>query len=198
MNAEWWNQRAEDVLVERAQAGDVDAFAELASRLQERIYRLILGMTRSPEDADDLTQDTFMIAFRSLKSFRRSSGFYTWVYRIAVNRTLNHLKKKGREKGRTPFEDGDALLDRSGYAAKTPEGGSLNRELKDRLDEAIRQLRPVYQAAFNLVVFQGMSHGQAAEVLGCSENTVSWRMHKARKMLRTRLQPYLAEAQDAL
>jgi RNA polymerase sigma-70 factor (ECF subfamily) len=188
----------EEVLVERAQAGDVDAFSELASRLQERIYRLILGMTRSPEDADDLTQDTFMIAFRSLKSFRRSSGFYTWVYRIAVNRTLNHLKKKGREKGRTPFEDGDALLDRSGYAAKTPEGGSLNRELKDRLDEAIQQLRPVYQAAFNLVVFQGMSHGQAAEVLGCSENTVSWRMHKARKMLRARLQPYLAEAQDAL
>ncbi|MCX6560761.1 MAG: sigma-70 family RNA polymerase sigma factor [Candidatus Aminicenantes bacterium] len=189
---------ADDVLVERAQAGDVDAFAELAGRLQERIYRTILGMTRSPEDADDLTQDAFMTAFRSLKSFRRNSSFYTWVYRIAVNLTLNHLKKKGREKGRAPFEDGAAVLDKTGYAAGSPEGGSLNRELKGKLEEAIGRLRPVYQAAFNLVVVQGMSHGRAAEVLGCSENTVSWRMHKARKMLRARLQPYLGEAQDAM
>jgi RNA polymerase sigma-70 factor (ECF subfamily) len=189
---------ADDVLVERAQGGDVDAFAELAGRLQERIYRTILGMTRSPEDTDDLTQDTFMTAYRSLRSFRRRSSFYTWVYRIAVNLTLNHLKKKGREKGRAPFEDGDAVLDRRGYAAMTPEGGSLNRELKDKLEDAIGQLRPVYQAAFNLVVFQGMSHGAAAEVLGCSENTVSWRMHKARKLLQARLQPYLTEVRDAM
>ncbi len=192
------DETADDVLVERAQAGDVDAFAELAGRLQERIYRTILGMTRSPEDTDDLTQDTFMTAYRSLGSFRRKSSFYTWVYRIAVNLTLNHLKKKGREKGMAPFEDGDAVLDRRGYAAMSPEGGSLHRELKDKLEDAISRLRPAYQAAFNLVVFQGMSHGAAAEVLGCSENTVSWRMHKARKMLQASLQPYLAEVRDAM
>lgn len=197
MNADM-EPTADDILVERAQAGDVDAFAELAGRLQERIYRTVLGLTRSPEDADDLVQDTFMTAYKSLRSFRRKSSFYTWVYRIAVNLTLNHLKKRGREKGRTPFEDGDAVLDRHGYSAMTPEGGSLNRELKDKIDEAIGQLKPVYQAAFNLVVFQGMSHGTAAEVLGCSENTVSWRMHKARKMLQARLQPYLAEVRDAM
>jgi RNA polymerase sigma-70 factor (ECF subfamily) len=192
------DETADDVLVERAQTGDVDAFAELAGRLQERIYRTILGMTRSPEDTDDLTQDTFMTAYRSLGSFRRKSSFYTWVYRIAVNLTLNHLKKKGREKGTAPFEDGDAVLDRRGYAAMSPEGGSLHRELKDKIEDAISRLRPAYQAAFNLVVFQGLSHGAAAEVLGCSENTVSWRMHKARKMLQASLQPYLAEVRDAM
>jgi RNA polymerase sigma-70 factor (ECF subfamily) len=192
------DETADDVLVERAQAGDVDAFAELAGRLQERIYRTILGMTRSPEDTDDLTQDTFMTAYRSLASFRRKSSFYTWVYRIAVNLTLNHLKRKGREQGMASFEDGDAILDRRGYEAMSPEGGSLNRELKEKLEDAIGRLRPAYQAAFNLVVFQGMSHGAAAEVLGCSENTVSWRMHKARKMLQASLQPYLAEVRDAM
>ncbi len=189
---------ADDILVERAQAGDANAFAELAGRLHERIYMTILGMTRSSEDADDLTQETFMAAFKSLRTFRRKSGFYTWVHRIAVNRTLNHLKRKGREKARAPFEDGDAVLDKGGYAALTPESGSAGRELAGRLETAIDQLRPVYRAAFSLVAVQGLSHAQAAEALGCSESTVSWRMHKARKMLQAKLEPYLTEARDEM
>lgn len=189
---------SDDILVQRAQAGDANAFAELAGRLHERIYRTILGMTRSPEDADDLTQETFMTAFKSLPSFRRRSGFYTWIHRIAVNRTLNHLKRKSREKARAPFEDGEAVLDRGGYAALTPESGTAGRELAARLEAAIDQLRPVYRAAFSLVAVQGMSHAQAAEALGCSESTVSWRMHKARKMLQNKLGPHLTEARDAM
>lgn len=189
---------ADDILVERAQAGDVDAFAALAGRLHDRIYRTILGMTRSSEDADDLTQETFMTAYKSLRSFRRRSGFYTWVHRIAVNRTLNHLKRKSREKSRVPFEDGAAVQDAGGYAASTPESGTAGRELAARLEAAIDQLRPVYRAAFSLVAVQGMSHAQAAEALGCSESTVSWRMHKARKMLQDKLGPFLMEVRDAM
>ena len=139
-----------------------------------------------------------MVAYRSLKSFKRKSGFYTWVYRIAVNLTLNFLKKKGREKGTESFEDKSAVFDKAGYEAMSPEGDSLNRELKDRIDEAIASLALPYRAAFNLVVFQGMSHGQAAKILGCSENTVSWRMHKARKMLQAGLGPYMMEGRHAL
>ncbi|MDD8027559.1 MAG: sigma-70 family RNA polymerase sigma factor [Acidobacteriota bacterium] len=191
-------ETADDALVERAQAGDANAFAELAGRLHERVYHTILGMTRSPEDADDLTQDAFMAAYRSLKSFRRKSSFYTWVHRIAVNLTLNHLKKKDRERGRTPYDDGKAVLDGPGAAASAPGNGETGRELAARLEAAIGQLKPVYKAAFNLVVYEGMSHARAAEVLGCSEKTVSWRMHKARKMLQARLQPYLTEARDAM
>ncbi len=189
---------ADDILVERAQAGEADAFAELAGRLHERVYRTILGMTRSPEDADDLTQETFMAAFKSLQSFRRESSFATWIHRIAVTRTLNHLKKKGREKARVSYEDGEAVLDKAAYASRTPEGGSAERELADRLEAAIGRLKPVYRAAFSLVAVQGMSHAQAAELLGCSENTVSWRMHKARKMLQALLGPYLTEERNEM
>ena len=182
---------SEDVLVERSAAGQVDAYAELVRRFQERIYRTVYGMTRNHDDADDLTQETFMSAFKSLKGFRRRSNFYTWVYRIAVNLTLNFLKKKGREKGRENFEDNASVLDRTEYAARSPEGDSLKKELRDKIDEAVEMLPLTYRSAFNLVVFQGLSHGRAAEILGCSENTVSWRMHKARKMLQERLKTYL-------
>jgi RNA polymerase sigma-70 factor (ECF subfamily) len=181
----------DDVLVEEAKSGRIEAYAELARRVQEKIYHTIFGMTRNHEDANDLTQETFMYAYRALRTFKQKSSFYTWVYRIAINLTLNFLKKKGREKGREDFEDNAHIFDKAEYAALSPEGDSLKNELKEKLEEAIERLPLIYRTAFNLVVFQGISHGRAAELLGCSENTVSWRMHKARKMLQARLQPYL-------
>jgi RNA polymerase sigma-70 factor (ECF subfamily) len=75
--------------------------------------------------------------------------------------------------------------------ALSPEAEPLKMELKTKVEEAIKRLPLAYRAAFNLVVFQGMSHGRAAEILGCSANTVSWRMHKARKMLQADLKPYI-------
>lgn len=191
-------QTADDVLVAKAQAGDMDAFMELAGRVQEKIYHTIFGLTRNREDAGDLTQDTLMYAYRSIRSFRRQSSFYTWVYRIAVNLSLNFLKKKNREKGRMEYEDGAAVFEKAVYAARTPERESQQRELRKALEEAVASLPAPFRAAFNLVVYQGLSHGQAAEILGCSENTVSWRMHKARKILQAGLGPFLAEVRDAL
>lgn len=185
---------SEDALVTQAKSGRMDAYAELVRRIQTKIYNTIFGMTRNHEDADDLTQDTFMFAYKALGHFKEQSSFYTWVYRIAVNLTLNHLKKKGREKGRADFEDNAAVLERKEYAALTPEGDSLKREFREKLEEAIESLAPLYKAAFTLVVMQEMSHGRAAEILGVSENTVSWRMFKARKMLQKKLAPYLDEA----
>jgi len=189
---------AEDALVAQAQEGRAEAFTELARGLHERIYRTILGMTRNHEDADDLTQETFMVAYKALGGFKRRSGFYTWIYRIAVNLTLNFLKKKGREKGRADFEENAAGFDKSASAVRSPEGKVLRMELRGKLDEAIQNLPLLYRAAFDLVVGQGMSHGRAAELLGCSENTVSWRMHKTRKILQARLGPYLAEVGDEM
>ena len=151
-------------------------------------------MTRNHEDTDDLTQETFMYAYKALGHFKEQSSFYTWVYRIGVNLTLNHLKKKAREKGREDFEDSVAVLEKKEYAALSPEGDSLKREFREKLEQAIESLAPAYKAAFNLVVLQEMQHGRAAEILGVSENTVSWRMFKARKMLQRKLKPYLDEA----
>ncbi len=185
---------AEDALVAQAKSGCMEAYTELVRRVQVKIYNTIFGMTRNHEDADDLTQDTFMYAYKALGHFKEQSSFYTWVYRIAVNLTLNHLKKKGREKGWEDFEDNAAVLEKEEYAALSPEGDSLKREFQEKLEQAVKSLAPAYKAAFTLVVLQEMSHGRAAEILGVSENTVSWRMFKARKMLQEKLKPYLDEA----
>jgi RNA polymerase sigma-70 factor (ECF subfamily) len=178
-----FRQLSDDGLVSRAKRGEQEAYTELVRRVQERIYRTIFAMTRNPEDADDLTQETFMSAYKALKDFRRRSSFYTWVYRIAVNVTLNFLKKKGREKGREDLDEELCSLESGLPSGLSPEEDSMNRELREKLEAAIRNLPLAYRLAFSLVVFDGLPHARAAEILGCSENTVSWRIHKARKML---------------
>lgn len=181
-------------LVELAKKGDVEAFAELARRYQDKIYNTVLAFTKNPQDADDLAQEAFMHAFKSLKKFKQSSSLYTWLYAIAVNLTLNFLKKRKKDETRKPFSEYDSFRRDCRHAsASSPEKESMRKELDSKLREAIESLPVLYKASFILVVFQGMSHGQAARILRCSENTVSWRMHKARKMLQAKLEPYLNE-----
>src|SRR5213593_3828635 len=86
--------RAEVELVDRARGGDLQAYDELVRRYQERIYGTVYHMTSNHEDANDLVQETFIKAYKSIAGFKRESSFYTWVYRIAVNRTINHLKRR--------------------------------------------------------------------------------------------------------
>jgi len=178
-------------LVEQAKQGDVEAFAELARRCQEKVYYTLLALTKNQQDASDLAQEAFMQAFKSLKSFKQRSSFYTWIYRIAVNLALNFLKRRKREEGREVLNESHSVNKESEDPSFSPDERSLKKELSEKLQEAIDSLPLPYRASFTLVVFQGMTHGQAARILGCSENTVSWRMHKARKMLQARLKPYL-------
>jgi len=186
------DDRPDELLVEDVRRGRTEAFTELARRHQQRVYRLVYGMTRSHTDADDLSQEVFMTAFRSISGFSGRSSFYTWLYRIAVNRTLNFLRGRGPERDRDEFHEnlpcGEAMA-----ADTSPEGRSIRTELRGRLAEAVDSLPPLYRVSFLLVVDQGLSHAEAAKALGCSENTVSWRMHKARKMLQARLRPYMSE-----
>ena len=182
---------SDDQLALEAKMGSGEAFSELARRYRERIYHTIFRFTRNAGDADDLAQETFLMAFKSLPSFGRKSSFYTWIYRIAVNLTLNFLKKRKREQGREDYLDGQAYAQASPSQRPSPESLSEGRELGEKMDEAIQSLPRAYQTAFILVSSQGMTHAEAARVLGCSENTVSWRMHRARKMLQARLRPFL-------
>jgi len=178
-------------LVAQAKKGDADAFAELVRRCQEKIYFTILALTKNQQDASDLVQEAFMQAFKSLRSFRQRSSFYTWVYRIAVNLTLNFLKRRKREDVQEVLDESQSTGNGTVDSSLSPEGRSLKKELSERMQTAIYSLPLSYRASFTLVVFQGMTHSQAARILGCSENTVSWRMHKARKILQARLKPYL-------
>ena len=179
-------------LVLRAQKGDTGAFTELAAKYQFRIYKTLLALTGNHMDADDLAQEAFMKAYKSLGGFKRQAGFYTWIYRIAVNLAMNMLNRRNMaQKHLGSAEAGlDGIL---GGSQILPEKQSLRRELRLKLKKAIDDLPPIYRVSFILVAIEGMSHQQASEVLACSEKTVSWRMHKARKMLQARLRNYVGE-----
>jgi RNA polymerase sigma-70 factor (ECF subfamily) len=190
------DERPDDLLVEEARRGSRGAFAELVRRHERRVYGLVFRMVRDHSDADDLAQEVFLTAFKSIASFRHGSSFYTWLYRIAVNTSLTFLKKRSREKDRAEFRE-DLAGGGPGLAVSfSPEGRSALNELRGRIDEAVDGLPGHFRASFVLVAGQGLSHAEAAKVLGCSENTVAWRMHKARKLLRVRLEPYLGEVRS--
>ncbi|MBP7707636.1 MAG: sigma-70 family RNA polymerase sigma factor [Candidatus Aminicenantes bacterium] len=191
------DERSEAELVAEAARGGREAFAELVRRYERRVHAVVLRLAGDAADADDLAQEAFMTAWRAIGSFRGGSGFYTWLYRIAVNASLTFLKRKGREKRRMAFDDNAvAAGPAAGPAPGDPEDRAGAGELKARVDAAVGGLPAHFRAAFALVVDQGLSHAEAGRVLGCSENTVSWRLHKARKMLRERLGPWLEEGRS--
>lgn len=190
------DDRPEGRLVDEARRGGREAFAELVRRHERQVYGIALRMAGNPADADDLAQEVFLTAWRSIGSFRGGSSFYTWVYRIAVNVSLTFLKKQAREKNRALFDENLPVGAPSGGAVSGPEGASALNELAGRVSGAVACLPAHFRAAFALVVDQGLSHAEAAKVLGCSENTVSWRMHKARRLLQSRLKAYLGEVRS--
>jgi RNA polymerase sigma-70 factor (ECF subfamily) len=190
------DERPEDDLVEDARRGSREAFAGLVRLHERKVYGLVFRMAGNRSDADDLAQEVFLTAWRSIASFRRGSSFYTWLYRIAVNTSLTFLRKRGREKDRAEFQDDMTGVDAARDVSFSPEESSSLGELRARMDEAIASLPGHFRASFVLVVDQGLSHAEAAGILGCSENTVSWRMHKARKILQARLKPYLGEVRS--
>ena len=151
---------------------------------------MVHSLTRNHQDTDDLVQETFLQAYRAIRKFRQHASFYTWLYRIAANLTLNFLKRSRPEKKRwdTELEQLDMGRER---AFTDPEVRSHNQELRQRLAAAIDSLPPKYRLTFVLVEKQGLSHKQASLVLRCTEKTVSWRMFKAREMLQNRLEVYL-------
>lgn len=187
------DERSEAELVEEARRGGREAFAELVRRHERRVYGVVYRMAGNHSDADDLAQEAFLTAWKAIGSFRRGSSFYTWIYRIAVNASLTFLKKKGREKERTVFDESLGVAGPSRDRMSAPERSSEAIELGSRIEEAVGGLPGHFRAAFALVVDRGLSHAEAARVLGCSENTVSWRMHKARRLLRDRLGSFLGE-----
>jgi RNA polymerase sigma-70 factor (ECF subfamily) len=183
-------------LVEEARRGGREAFAELVRRHERRVYAVALRMAGNPSDADDLAQEVFLTAWTSIGSFRSGSSFYTWLYRITVNMSLTFLKKRGREKNRAPFDENLPVGGPVRGFPAGPEGSAAMNELTSRITESVAALPARFRATFALVVDQGLSHADAAQALGCSENTVSWRMHKARRLLQARLKPFLEEVRS--
>src|SRR5215467_4806922 len=185
----------EQLLVKRARHGDLGAYDELVRRYQERIYATIYHMTSNHEDANDLAQEAFIKAFQALKSFKGGSSFYTWVYRIAVNKTINFLKQR-RNKSQISLNDLDFNVEHDPdlvalISDKTPRREVNLAELQEKLNAAMQKLSEPHRLVVTLHDVQGLSHEEIAKVMDCNIGTVRSRLFYARQQLQAHLSDYL-------
>ncbi|HSY10214.1 MAG TPA: sigma-70 family RNA polymerase sigma factor [Candidatus Dormibacteraeota bacterium] len=185
----------ETELVRRARSGDLQAYDELVKRYQERIYATIYHMTSNHEDANDLAQESFIKAFQALKSFKGGSSFYTWLYRISVNKTINFLKQR---KNRTHMSlndlDFNAEHDPDLMALisdNTPRRAAGLTELQEKLNAALMKLSEPHRLVIVLHDVQGQSHEEIAKVMDCNIGTVRSRLFYARQQMQSYLTDYL-------
>jgi RNA polymerase sigma-70 factor (ECF subfamily) len=185
----------EMVLVKRARHGDLTAYDELVRRYQERIYATVYHMTSNHEDANDLAQEAFIKAFQALKSFKGGSSFYTWVYRIAVNKTINFLKQR-KNRAQMSLNDLDFNAEHDPdlvalISDKTPRREVGLTELQEKLNAAMQKLSEPHRLVVTLHDVQGLSHEEIADIMDCNIGTVRSRLFYARQQLQAYLSDYL-------
>lgn len=183
-------------LVRRAQEGDLAAFDELIRRYQERVYATVYHMTSNHEDANDLTQETFVKAYKALSSFKGDSGFFTWVYRIAVNKTINFLKQKKNRHNGFSLNDLDFNAEHDPdlvalVSENNPRRDMGLTELQEKLNEAMHKLSDVHRLVVTLHDVQGLSHEEIGKIMDCNPGTVRSRLFYARQQLQGSLVDYL-------
>ena len=183
-------------LVTYALNGDFAAFDKIVGLYKERLYSVIYNMTFNHEDAADLTQDTFVKAFRSLSKFKRKSTFFTWLYRIGVNMTLTHLKKK-RARNFFSFDQilRGEISNKEIASLSSKETSSVKKtllnELHEKLNEALSKLSDKHRTIVVLFEIDGLSHKQIASIMKCTEGTVRSRLHYAKLQLQSLLGDYI-------
>ena len=180
-------------LVKRCQAGDTEAFDELVTRYRTRIFGMIYNMVHSEQDAWDLAQDSFVKAWKSIKRFRGHSSFYTWIYRIVMNVTIDWLRKKQVKGGGSEFDDAIQLKEIDPASKTVPKADALpyetmeRSEIRARIENAIAQLSPEHRAVILMKEIEDMHYHEIAETLRCSIGTVMSRLFYARKKLQNLL-----------
>ena len=180
-------------LVKRCQAGETEAFDELVTRYRTRIFAMIYNMVHNEQDAWDLAQDSFVKAWKSIKRFRGRSSFYTWIYRIVMNVTIDWLRKKQVKGAGVEFDDAIQLREVNPASKTLPKADPLpyermeRTEVRARIDNAIAQLSPEHRAVILMKETEGMQYHEIAEALGCSIGTVMSRLFYARKKLQNLL-----------
>jgi len=179
-------------LVRMAKAGQREAFGELVKRHMRGVYALAYSFVPNHSDADDLSQQTFLSAYRSLASFRERSSFRTWLFRIAFNLCVNYVAR--RPPAMRSFEDTTPAQEVASSVRAdscSPIDAAVLDELQTLAANCVRELPLKLRTALRLVVSKGLSHKEAGKIIGCSTNTVSWRLYRAREILRTKLAPFL-------
>jgi RNA polymerase sigma-70 factor (ECF subfamily) len=183
--------------LEALRNGDRNEFSRLVEMYSGKLYRLGLKMLGNPQDAEDMLQETYLKAFRSIKNFDGRASLSTWLYKIAINESLMHLRRKQpetlsiEEPGQSN-EDEQEPLQIVDWCCM-PEQELMSGEVKKRLDEAVEELPAGMKAVFLLRDIEDLSTLETAEVLGLSEAAVKTRLSRARMQLRERLSTYFGE-----
>lgn len=184
----------DQALVARAQSGDATAFDDLVVKYSPRLYGLVYNMTSNHEDTNDMLQDVFAKAYRAIKGFRGKSSFYTWIHTIAVNMTLNFLKKRGR-RYHLSLDDVDSSIQNDKEFIELTSTSSPVREadlteLQRRLNEAMMKLSEEHRAVVSMFHIQGMPHAEISKILSVSEGTVRSRLFYANRQLQNYLDEF--------
>jgi RNA polymerase sigma-70 factor (ECF subfamily) len=176
-------------LVDLARGGDAEAFGALVRRHQKRIFRLTSHLLRSAAEAEDITQETFVRAYGALARFDGRSEPFSWIYRIAVNLSLNAIRARRTTRNSAPPDDPhvESLLLETRGAGANPADATLDRELALALIDGLEGLSETLRTTLVMVGIDGLSHAEAAKILGCPEGTIAWRVHEARRKLRAYL-----------
>ena len=179
--------QTDEELVRRFKDGEEQAFNEIVRRFQERIFNLVFRLLQDFDEAHDIAQETFIRAHDKLKGFRGESTPYTWLYRIALNLSLNHMRKKKLR----AFFSLDSMATQDLAAAGGPERDLDAAELRTQVDAAVGRLPGRQRSIFILRQYDRLSHREIAEVLGCSEGSVRAGYFHAVKKLQAALKDWL-------
>jgi RNA polymerase sigma-70 factor, ECF subfamily len=194
------DREVDQQLVERAQRGDKHAFELLVAKYQRRLGRLISRFVRDSAEAEDVTQEAFIKAYRALPAFRGESAFYTWLYRIGINTAKNYLVALGRRAPTSTqfdaeeaedFEGADLLQD-----VNTPENELMSKQVAGVVNASLLQLPEDLRTALTLREIEGLSYEEIAEIMGCPIGTVRSRIFRAREAIAVNLRPLLGTSND--
>jgi RNA polymerase sigma-70 factor (ECF subfamily) len=189
------DREVDQQLVERAQRGDKHAFELLVAKYQRRLGRLISRFVRNSAEAEDVTQDAFIKAYRALPSFRGDSAFYTWLYRIGINTAKNHLVAQGRRAPTSTSFDAEEAEDFEDAAllheVATPENELMSKQVVEVVNSSLQELPDDLRTALTLREIEGLSYEEIAAVMDCPIGTVRSRIFRAREAIATNLRPLL-------
>jgi RNA polymerase sigma-70 factor (ECF subfamily) len=196
-----FSQQTDDELILKAQKGDQSSFDLLVKRYQKKIYFLAYRMVKNHDSADDIAQETFINAYFAIKSFKMGYSFYTWLYRICMNLSINYLKRQKfvitesqfAQTGKRPLEEETSPLERMATGAD-PLNHLALKELENKIERAMDSLPPKYKAVLVLRIYEDLSYEEIAKTLKISLGTVMSRLFRAREKMQDELKEYKEQA----
>jgi RNA polymerase sigma-70 factor (ECF subfamily) len=180
-----------------ARDGDSEAFHDLVERHSRAVYRLAYRMTGTPQDAEDVVQETFLRAYKQLGRFESRANFGTWVHRIAVNCSIDLIRSRPRREAALDLPDLEqfsATSERTDTSGATPERLMLSTEVQERISSAMTGLSAMERAAFMLRHFEGHSIEEISQSLGLKTNATKHSIFRAVRKMRVALEPFVADA----